>query len=161
MATFEEVLARDGRLVYKTKGTSMEPMLRQNRDLVIIRVPEGRLSRYDVALYRRGRSYVLHRVMDVRDGYYLIRGDNTFFMEQVPDSDVIGVLEAFVRKGKQHGVDEPGYRTYVSAWHAIYPVRAALFRVKRLAGKLAKKLGFRRRGGKIVWKPLIRGQGKL
>ena len=37
--TLEDLLQRDGRLVYKTRGVSMEPMLRQNRDLVIIQVP--------------------------------------------------------------------------------------------------------------------------
>ena len=43
MSTFEEILARDGRLVYKTRGTSMLPMLHQERDLVIIEGPKGRL----------------------------------------------------------------------------------------------------------------------
>ena len=59
MATFEEILARDGRLIYKTKGFSMQPMLTQNRDLVIIETFEGRLKPYDVALYKRGKQYVL------------------------------------------------------------------------------------------------------
>ena len=77
MSTFEEILARDGVLVYKTRGVSMEPMLAQGRDLVVIRVPSSRPGKNDVALYRRGESYVLHRVIDVRDGYYLMRGDNT------------------------------------------------------------------------------------
>ena len=36
MTTFEEILSRDGRLIYKTRGVSMQPMLYQNRDLVII-----------------------------------------------------------------------------------------------------------------------------
>lgn len=63
--TFEDILARDGKLVYKTRGVSMEPMLRQNRDLVVIRVPSSRLKKYDVALYKRGDNYVLHRVVGV------------------------------------------------------------------------------------------------
>ena len=70
--TFEDILARDGKLVYKTRGVSMEPMLRQNRDLVVIRVPSSRLKKYDVALYKRGDNYVLHRVVGVGDGHYLI-----------------------------------------------------------------------------------------
>ena len=41
--TFEELLQKDGRLVYRTRGVSMEPMLRQNRDLVVIEVPASRL----------------------------------------------------------------------------------------------------------------------
>ena len=53
MTSFEEILARDGVLAYKTKGVSMEPMLRQNRDLVVIEAPSSKLQKYDVALYRR------------------------------------------------------------------------------------------------------------
>ena len=74
--TFEKLLEEDGKLVYRTRGVSMEPMLRQNRDLVVIEVPSSRLKKYDVALYRRGTSYVLHRVIGVKSDHYLIRGDN-------------------------------------------------------------------------------------
>lgn len=35
-------------LAYKTRGVSMEPMLRQNRDLVVIQVPFLRVRRFDV-----------------------------------------------------------------------------------------------------------------
>ena len=97
MSTFEEILEKDGKLVYKTKGVSMNPMLYQNRDLVVIEVPKGRLKKYDVALYKRGNSYVLHRVIGVNeDGTYSIRGDNTYSIETVPESAVIGVLTAFL-----------------------------------------------------------------
>ena len=90
MNTFEKLLKRDGRLVYKTKGRSMEPMLRQNRDLVVIEVPSERLKKYDVALYKAGERFVLHRVIGVKDGYYRIRGDNTYAVERVPDEAVLG-----------------------------------------------------------------------
>ena len=35
--TIEALLARDGKLVYKAKGRSMLPMLRPDRDLVLIK----------------------------------------------------------------------------------------------------------------------------
>ena len=117
--TFEDILARDGILVYKTRGVSMKPMLRQNRDLVVIRVPSLRLKKFDVALYRRGKSYVLHRVVKVEDGYYLIRGDNTYQIETVPDEAVIGVLTGFQRNGKQIYLDNLLYQIYVYVWNAI------------------------------------------
>jgi signal peptidase I len=98
--TFEDVLARDGYLVYRTRGRSMEPMLRQDRDLITARVPTGRLKKYDVALYKRGSAYVLHRVVGVRPDHYLIRGDNTYAIERVPDEAVIGVLSAFLRNSR-------------------------------------------------------------
>jgi hypothetical protein len=143
--TFDELLARDGVLVYKTKGVSMRPMLRQNRDLVMIRVPEGRLKPLDVALYRRGDAYVLHRVIEVREGYYLIRGDNTYALETVPDDAVIGVLTGFQRNGKEIGAEDKTYRAYVRFWNAVYPVRAATVCGVRLAERVLKKMGFRRR----------------
>ena len=143
--TFEEILVRDGRLIYKTKGVSMEPMLRQNRDLVVIGVPEGRLNKYDVALYRRGKDYVLHRVIGVRDGFYLIRGDNTYALERVPDTAVIGVLTGFVRKGRQYSASDAGYMRYVRAWCFLYPLRKTNILLRRLAGSLARRMGLKRR----------------
>ena len=139
--SLEDLLARDGKLVYKTRGVSMEPMLRQNRDLVMIRVPAARLRKFDVALYKRGKDYVLHRVIRVKDGCYRIRGDNTFSLETVPDGNVIGVLSAFQRKGKQRDVADRRYRLYVRFWCAIYPLRYGCFLLRRAAVLTARRLG--------------------
>ena len=141
---FEEILARDGKLVYKVKGVSMEPMLRQNRDLVVVVPPEGRLKKYDVALYRRGKAYVLHRVIQVKDHGYFIRGDNTYVLEDVPDEAVLGVLTDFTRKGKTYSVSNKAYRRYVRFWHFVYPVRNLAAKVRRLLGRTARKLGIKR-----------------
>ena len=66
--TFEQILERDGKLVYKTRGISMLPLLRQDRDLVVIEKKNNEpLKRFDVALYKRGEKYVLHRVINVKD----------------------------------------------------------------------------------------------
>ena len=144
MSSIEEILARDGRLIYTIKGVSMLPMLRQNRDIVVISVPEGRLRKFDVALYKRGKAYVLHRVIHVRENGYLIRGDNTYALEDVPDSSVIGVLTNFMRKGKTYSVDNPAYRRYVRFWHFVYPARAFYVKVRRRLSRLVRKLGLRR-----------------
>ena len=142
--SFEEYLAEEGKLVYKTRGVSMEPMLRQDRDLVVIKVPDGRLKRYDVAFYRRREAYVLHRVIRVTEDGYRIRGDNTYSIEIVPESDIIGVLTGFCRKGKEYTTDNRAYRRYVRFWCAIYPIRALWVRCRRLGGKILRKLGLRR-----------------
>lgn len=139
--TFEELLRRDGKLIYKTKGVSMLPMLRQNRDLVIIELPEGRLRPKDVALYRRGKDYVLHRVIRVEDGFYRIRGDNTYVLEKVQEKAVMGVLTGFVRKGKQYRVTDRSYLLYVHVWCAIYPLRRFYVRCRGWAYAAARKTG--------------------
>ena len=142
--TFEEILARDGKLVYKVKGVSMLPMLRQNRDLVVIAPPQGRLKKYDVALYRRGSAYVLHRVIEVQEQGYRIRGDNTYAMENVPDAAVIGVLTDFSRKGRAYSVTDRTYRRYVRFWHAVYPARKLLKKAWNLIRRAARKIGLKK-----------------
>lgn len=139
--TFESLLARDGYLVYKTRGVSMEPMLHENRDLVIIQAPVSRLQKYDVALYKRGDAYVLHRVIGVEKDHYLIRGDNTYRIERVPDSAVIGVLTSFRRKGKEITTKSRGYILYTRLWQALYPIRALCFCSKRKAVAVARRMG--------------------
>lgn len=139
--TFENILAKDGKLVYKTRGVSMEPMLRQNRDLVVIQVPSLRLKRLDVALYKREEKYVLHRVIKVKDGYYLIRGDNTYVIEKVPDEAVIGVLASFKRKGKDIEVTDKKYRAYAALWQCIYPARFLVYTGKRIVARILRKMG--------------------
>ncbi len=110
-------------------------MLRQNRDLVILVPPAGRLRPLDVAFYKRNDNYYLHRVIAVKDGHYLIRGDNTYTLEVVPDSAVIGVLQSFVRKGKQYDAGSRTYRCYARFRTATYPLRYFRVRLGRLAAK--------------------------
>ncbi len=134
----EDILKRDGVLVYKTRGKSMLPMLRQNRDLVTIRPVSGRLKKFDVPLYRRkSGGYLLHRIIAVTENGYVIRGDNTYTNEtDVTDSDIVGVLTSFRRNGKDCSVDSKSYRLYVRVWNALYPFRKVRNKIKRsLAGK--------------------------
>lgn len=156
LTKFEEILACDGILVYKTRGVSMEPMLRQNRDLVIIRTPVCRLKKYDVALYKRGNNYILHRVIGVRPDHYLIRGDNTYRVELVPDCDVIGVLKGFQRNGRQYSVTDRSYRIYVRFWQTIYPLRFIGAMLRQAVIRCARKLGILPMIKKIMCKGGVR-----
>ena len=76
--TFEQVIARDGWLIYTNRGDSMMPLTKQDRDpLVISKKPKRRLKKYDVPLYKRDSGqYVLHRIFQVRKHDYVICGDN-------------------------------------------------------------------------------------
>ena len=92
--TIEELIGSEGRYVGPTVGVSMLPMLKTGRDSVVIVKKEARLRPLDVALYKRGDKYVLHRVISVIDGGYIIRGDNCYSDEKIPESAVFGVLKA-------------------------------------------------------------------
>lgn len=137
MSSFEEILARDGRLVYTNVGDSMEPLIRQGRDLLVIERRRGRLRKYDVPLYRRDSGqYVLHRVLRVREDDYVLCGDNRWSREYgVTDRHILGVLTAVIRDGKELPVTDRRYRLYVHLWCDLFPLRAfilkALYVLKR------------------------------
>lgn len=141
MISFEEELERSGKLVYTTVGTSMNPMIKQDRDLSIIEKPKGRLKKYDVAFYKRPNGqYVLHRVVKVLDDGYVILGDNCVNKEfNIKETQILGVLVSLVRNGKEVDLNSFGYKLYVRARYAHYPVRVIIFRTKRFLRKLIKK----------------------
>lgn len=132
--TFEEELALHGRLVYTNVGDSMMPLLRQNRDLMIIERPAGRLKRFDVPLYRRDNGqYVLHRIVRVRRDDYVLCGDNRVQLETgIIDRHILGVLTGVVRDGRTIPVTDPRYRLYVRLWCALYPARLAVFKARAI-----------------------------
>jgi len=96
----EEVLQKDGVYVGPTVGVSMLPMLRQRRDTIVVRPKKRRLQPLDVALYKRGDQYVLHRVLSLTEDGYIIRGDNCYNDEYILEDAVFGVLEEYFRDDK-------------------------------------------------------------
>lgn len=144
--SFEELLETTGTVAYTNVGVSMMPLLREGRDVMVIRRKEGPCHKYDAVLFKRpGRTgrgaYVLHRVLRVNgDGTYWIVGDNCVSGETVRDENVLGVLESVIRDGEPLDLDSPAYRAYVRLWCAPWPARMTLLRAKSLAGRAVRKL---------------------
>ncbi len=119
----------------------MRPMLRAGKDTILIVPLSEPLKKYDVPLYRRGESYVLHRVVEVTEKGYVICGDNCTEKEyDVTDGDIVGVLSGFRRGKKYVATDSPWYLLYARVWVACYPLRVVLVRARRAAGKLLRKI---------------------
>lgn len=158
VSSFEAELERHGTLVYSNVGKSMLPLIREHRDLMVIKKrPEGRLKKHDAVLYRIGDKYILHRIIKVEENGYVIRGDNTFVNEYgITDEHIIGVLDSVVRDGKTVEVSDFGYRMYVGIWCGIYPLRYFHVKAKRFCRRgigfvrrrLAKIVGMKRKRGK-------------
>ena len=141
MISFEEELENSGKLVYTTVGVSMMPLIKQDRDISIISKPNGRLKKFDVALYKRPNGqYVLHRVVKVLEDGYVILGDNCASKEyNIKESQILGVLTSLVRNGKEINLNSFGYKLYVRARYAHYPVRVIILKTKRFLRKLLKR----------------------
>lgn len=140
-STFEEEIAKNGRLVYINVGDSMMPLLREKRDLLIIEKVSGRLKKYDVPLYRRDSGqYVLHRILKVRKDDYVICGDNRWKKEYgITDRHIIGVLTGIVRDGKKISVNNKKYKLYVHLCCDFFFARAFFLRLKHFIKRRLKK----------------------
>ena len=141
-SSFEQELNEKGVFVYTNVGDSMLPLIRQNRDLIIIKKHQGRLKKYDVPLYKRdGGQYVLHRVLKVRRNDYVLCGDNRCNKEYgISDKHIIGVLTAVKRNGRTINVTDRRYRIYVHLWCDFFPVRAAIIKLRTLTKKIKKRI---------------------
>ena len=123
----KELLSQGICVAIKPGGISMFPTLRPERDLVILSPVPEEPKKYDVPFYQRddGRL-VLHRIIEVGQTYTCI-GDSQFQEEPgVRKEQMIGMMSGFVRNGREHSVDEAGYRLYSRLWHGTRKVRHVL-----------------------------------
>jgi hypothetical protein len=113
------------------RGTSMLPMLRQGRDQVRLAPVPGKLHPYDLPLYQREDGhYVLHRIVKAGDTYTCV-GDNQFRLEPgLRQEQMIAVVTAVFRDGREIPVTSPGYWLYCRFWHYSRPVRYLWRRAK-------------------------------
>lgn len=132
--SLKEILDTTGTYTGLTMGTSMEPLIHQQRDNIIIVKNKGRLKKYDVPVYvTPNGKYIMHRVVKVCDDHYVIIGDNLLRKEYVTDDMICGVLVGFYKNGK-HYVDcqnSAAYKLYSRLWVALLPVRPVLLFINR------------------------------
>ena len=126
--TFEDVIARQGKLVYTNVGDSMYPLI-QPHDLLVIEAVKKPLQRFDIPLYKRDNGrYVLHRIMRIKNGEYLMCGDNRCSLERgITDRHIIGVLTAIIRNGRTLPVQPPEPRL----WYRSMLYRRLVFKLRK------------------------------
>ena len=114
MTDFATEIKTKGFIVYTNKGDSMLPLLREDRDLIVISEIKEPLRRNDTVLFRRENgAYVLHRIIKTGNGEHRIGGDNRVFSEMIPESAVIGVMTEIIRDGRHIRVTDEEYRRYL------------------------------------------------
>ena len=85
------------------RGQSMLPFI-SDRDSVFLEKPPTRLKKYDVAFYfrRSTKTYVMHRLIKIKNGGYVFCGDNQFWEETgIEHGDVIALVTSVSRGGKE------------------------------------------------------------
>ena len=124
-----------------TKGASMRPMLREHRDIVVIERVTGELKVGDVVAYPgANNTYTIHRIVRIKKGALIIRGDNNAFTEfNVKKEDIVGILKEFYRDGKYINCKtNRGYKLYTKYILMSYPLRFIWKKRIRIRPVLAK-----------------------
>lgn len=134
-------LERHGTYASVTRGPSMRPLFKTGRDMVIISRPDRPLRKYDVVVYTgAGNKYTMHRIIGIRPGAYIIRGDNTYRREYVTPDRIIGILTEYNRGGKRGTTTSFSYKLYSRIWHYFYPVRHLCYKTKCVLSRLKRRL---------------------
>ena len=136
---YKKELEKNSVIAFTPKGNSMWPTLKGEKQAVIVAKKEKRLSYFDVALYvREDGTNVLHRVVEVKNDGYVMRGDSQELLEFVKEEQVLGVMTGFY-KGKAYiDATDLKYLKSVEKWYRRKRVRRLKIKLmyvcKRLRG---------------------------
>lgn len=120
-------------VTFIVRGFSMRPFLENGQDKVIL-VPPRKPKTGDVVLAEiMEKRYALHRVIAIKDGVYTMQGDGNpkRMKERFTEEKIIGIADAFVRKGKYISVRSFKWRAYSFIWKMAKPFRRVLLAIYR------------------------------
>ncbi len=138
-------MEQTGSAVLTVTGGSMLPMLHHGVDTVVLEPVAALQEKGALVLYRReSGNYILHRIVKANGSEYICSGDNQWEPEAVSHTQLIGVVTGFTRKGKRYSNAHSGYRLYVRIWVALFPARRYILPLRRLLGRLRKRIRKRR-----------------
>lgn len=130
----EAMLAEGREVQIRMKGHSMRPLLRSERDAVVLSpcTDPSRLRPGEVVLFRCGERHILHRIVR-RDGDRLtLAGDGNYrITEYCTTRDVAGIAVRAIRaSGRTVDFGSPRWRLQSRLWLTVSPwLRRQLLRV--------------------------------
>lgn len=140
---YQAVLEQNGTLSFVPNGNSMWPFIKNRSQTVIIEKVKSPLKKYDVVFFKRAdQSYVLHRIVQVLENEYVVRGDSLDYLEKVNNEQIIGVMTGFYKGKNLVSSSDEKYLKEVKKWYKNTPFTR--FRIKcfnlslRIKAKLKK-----------------------
>ena len=99
LTKFEDVLDKDGELIFTNVGYSMYPLIREREDILHI-VKTDEFKKGDILLYKSNVDhYVLHRLLKIKKDKYILAGDYNYFKDQpITKEQILGKLITIKKK---------------------------------------------------------------
>ncbi len=110
----KEVIESGGEFTFYPHGTSMLPLIREGVDQVVL-VKAYSIEKGDVIFYLRDNGqFVLHRVVKIQNGEYVMCGDNQAALEYgITDKHILAKMKAVLRDGQVIDETNKKYRKYI------------------------------------------------
>lgn len=133
----KEVIESNGEFTFLPHGISMLPLIRQGVDQVVLVKPEN-IKLGDVVFYLRDNGqFVLHRIVKIEKGEYVLCGDNQFTLEYgITDKHILAKMKCFIRDGQEIDSSNKKYQRYIKN----LPMRRFKKRVRNFLGRVKRKI---------------------
>lgn len=141
LPAIREALESGKKVEFETHGFSMIPLLHDGGDKVILELNSDSLKVNDIALCKTDKGkYVLHRVIEITDKGYILKGDNSVNTELcLSDNDVVGVVCSIIRRNKIISVTDKQYLFYVRNRAVLLKLWRLFWRFTDFFVKLVRK----------------------
>ena len=129
MQSFEEVLDKDGELIFTNVGYSMYPLIKQREDILTI-VKTDTFKKGDILLYKSEIDhYVLHRVLKIKKDKIILAGDYNYWKDKPITKDkVLGKLIS-IKKKDGHVIDLSKDKKARKFWYTNFFYIKAFFQI--------------------------------
>ena len=96
---FEDILNKDGELIFTNVGYSMYPLIKQREDVLRI-IKTDNYKKGDIVLYKSSVDhYVLHRILKIKKDKIILAGDYNYFKDKpISKEQVLGLLTTITKK---------------------------------------------------------------
>lgn len=133
----KEVIESGGEFTFKPNGISMMPLIRQGVDEVVLVSPSN-IKLGDAVFYQRDNGqFVLHRIVKIKNGEYVMCGDNQFDLEYgITDKHILAKMKCVIRDGQVIDESNKKYRKYVKG----LPMRRFKKRTRNFLGRVKRKI---------------------
>lgn len=106
-------------------GNSMSPFMVHERDKICFKKPDRPLKKGDMVFYQRDNGqFIMHRILNVKDGCYDIVGDAQIDIEKdIRDDQIFAIVTKICRKGKWIGPGNLWWDFFEKIWINVVPYR--------------------------------------
>lgn len=130
----ENILHQGGTVKLRLIGNSMFPLLHSDIDtVVIVPVSKKKLQRGTIVLFRYGKQYILHRIINKQNNIFQICGDGICIQKETATSEnIIGILDRIEHtNGQITYCCSWNWRIKSEIWMLLRPMRRYLLGIYR------------------------------